>query len=70
MMIMDQEVENINKEMGIIKTHQIEFQVLKSTIIEMKNHQNNSTEDLRWQKKDSANLNQISKHDLICNKKK
>lgn len=67
MMMMDQEVENINKEMEIIKIHQIEFQVLKSAIIEMKNHQNSSMEDLRLQKKVSANLNWISKDDLIFN---
>lgn len=49
-------IQNINKELGIIKKNQIEILELKSTIIEVKNSLEGSTAALKWQKKGSVSL--------------
>lgn len=49
------EIENINKEIEIIKKNQIKILEMRSTIIKMKKLLGVST-DLSWQKKESVSL--------------
>lgn len=55
MVTISHEIENINKEIEIIKKNQIKILEMKSTITKMKKLLGVST-DLSWQKKESVSL--------------
>ena len=49
-MTMSHCMQNINKQIGIIKKNQMEILELKNTITEMKNSLGGATVDVNWQK--------------------